>query len=120
MNFAFYTPERLVNIVRTTFHLWHLDSYNCAWAILERFNAISPLSYPALFSLGLKFISRLHAPSPTSVNPPPYDAGAMPVPLNARNIHVSNSSANNSLHHFTTPDTSSSPIDSSMDFEGEI
>lgn len=100
LDFGLFTPERLVDAVRSTFRMWHLDSYNRASAILYHFNSVSPLSFPSSTPLGIDFSYRN---LPPSLNPPPlYDSSTEPV--------VTSSAM----------DIEGGFIASTMDFEGEI
>lgn len=125
---AFYTPDRLVNTVRKTFQLWHLDSYNRACAIIDSFNAVSPLPFDHSTSIGITFYARLGLKLPAfnsvCVCPPPrYEDSSISSASTILDLHSGHDS-----HPFTfTPEQSSllhfpltDPEDSIMDSEDGI
>ncbi|KAF9068804.1 hypothetical protein BDP27DRAFT_1421621 [Rhodocollybia butyracea] len=70
INWSLYTPERLVNLVRDTFDLWHLDSLVRASAVLEHYNSIPYFSHLSHFSIKdtTTLFEILHNSPPSSVS----------------------------------------------------
>ncbi|KIK50809.1 hypothetical protein GYMLUDRAFT_65132 [Collybiopsis luxurians FD-317 M1] len=145
IDFALYTPERLVHLVRQHTGLWHLDSFNRAQAILHHFNTVSPLPRNSSTPPGLDLYSRYRFLPHESIVSPPHHASIISLPDNWQSIHVvnvlvpgSDQYAQTYIHSSSSPMPSfpSSPIstpstspsmpplfpisDSDMNFEDEI
>ncbi|KAF9059134.1 hypothetical protein BDP27DRAFT_1431789 [Rhodocollybia butyracea] len=70
INWSLCTPERLVNLVRDTFDLWHLDSLVRASAVLKHYNSIPYFSHLSHFSIKdtTTLFEILHNSPPSSVS----------------------------------------------------
>lgn len=109
----YFTPERLVQAVRTHCKVWHLDSLIRASSILYHFNSVSPLHSASPTSTGLDLVSRLR---PCSFSPLPrllLDNGDNYPPPS-----VDSGLTSSFISH--SPSISPPPLDSVMNFEGEI
>lgn len=118
LDLAYYTPEHLVNAVRKAFGLWHLDSFNRACAVLNSFNAVSPLPFDPSTPHGISLYSRIgfNVPSP----PPHYQESISSQESHLLDLHIGFNSVPLPLSSASITSFPVVPDDSAMDSEDGI